>query len=244
MSTSINELPTDPTGGGTIGGNVSMSVSEQNSMNQGQGQGQGMNNNMSLDQTTINQIVNGLQQASSSGATQLASRDIPRNVDGMVSDPQIQPTYVPQTNNQDYIKDYDENDDIIRNYEKKEQYVKDILILKSAFSIIDEMFVKEMENAEVKKTYWYRIWFFCNYGMDEKTKDPRKLNQFIEDIMDPYGDKNAKDLIKLKVQDYIKLIDNKNIFSFYINTRFTGNMLSKTLCHLARTYLTELRKNN
>jgi hypothetical protein len=46
------------------------------------------------------------------------------------------------------------------------------------------MFVKEMENAETKKTYWYRIWFFCNYGMDEKTKDPRKLNQFIEDIMD------------------------------------------------------------
>jgi len=118
MSTSINELPTDPTGGGTISGNVSMSVSEQNSMSQGQG----MNNNMSLDQTTINQIVNGLQQASSSGATQLASRDIPRNVDGMVSDPQIQPTYVPQTNNQDYIKEYDENDDIIRNYEKKEQY--------------------------------------------------------------------------------------------------------------------------
>jgi hypothetical protein len=120
MSTSINELPTDPTGGGTIGGNVSLSVSEQNSMSQGQGQC--MNNNMSLDQTTINQIVNGLQQASSTGATQLASRDIPRNVDGMVSDPQIQPTYVPQTNNQDYIKDYDENDDIIRNYEKKEQY--------------------------------------------------------------------------------------------------------------------------
>jgi hypothetical protein len=120
MSTSINELPTDPTGGGTIGGNVSISVSEQNSTSQGQSQG--MNNNMSLDQTTINQIVNGLQQASSTGATQLASRDIPRNVDGMVSDPQIQPTYVPHTNNQDYIKDYDENDDIIRNYEKKEQY--------------------------------------------------------------------------------------------------------------------------
>ena len=96
-------------------------------------------------------------------------------------------------------------------YDKQNAYINEILILKSAFSIIDEMFVKEMENAEVKKTYWYRIWFFCNYGMDEKTKDPRKLNQFIEDIMDPYGDKNAKDLIKLK--EHIKIreeIDKTN----------------------------------
>ena len=121
MSTSINELPTNPTNGGTIGGNISMTATE------GQGQGQqgqqgGMQGGMALDQTTINQIVNGLQQASSSGATQLASRDIPRDVDAMVSDPQIQPNYVPHTDNQDYIKDYDENDDIIRDYERKEQY--------------------------------------------------------------------------------------------------------------------------
>jgi hypothetical protein len=39
-------------------------------------------------------------------------------------------------------------------YEVKNDYVKEILILKSAFSIIDEMFIKEMENAEIKKKYW------------------------------------------------------------------------------------------
>lgn len=111
MSTSINELPTDPVGGGSIGGNISLSASEPNT-----------SGTMTLDQTTINQIVNGLQQASSSGATQLASRDISRNVDGLVNDAQVQSNYIPPSENQDYIKDYEENDDIIKNYEKREDY--------------------------------------------------------------------------------------------------------------------------
>jgi hypothetical protein len=91
-------------------------------------------------------------------------------------------------------------------YDKQIAYVNEILILKSAFSIIDEMFVKEMENAEIKKAYWYRIWFACNYGMKEKTKDPRKLNQFIEDIMDPYGGNDGMNVIQLK--EHIRIRDD------------------------------------
>jgi hypothetical protein len=69
-------------------------------------------------------------------------------------------------------------------YDKKEQYVKEILILKSAFSIIDEMFVKEMENAEILKKNYITNLFFCGFGLKEKTKDPRELNSFIKDLMD------------------------------------------------------------
>ena len=79
-------------------------------------------------------------------------------------------------------------------YEKKNNYVKEILVLKSAFSIIDEMFVKEMENADIRKKHWFRRIFLCGYGLKEKTQDPRKLNQFIADIMDPYGSGEGKDI--------------------------------------------------
>ena len=89
-STSIMDLPTDPAGGGSIGGNVSLLANEKIATNQS-GLGQ---MGVSLDQTTIQQIVSGLQQASSTGATQLPSRDIPRNTEGIMQDPQIQQNYL------------------------------------------------------------------------------------------------------------------------------------------------------
>jgi hypothetical protein len=122
-TTSIMDLPTDPTGGGSISGNVSLSVNEKITSNQhsngGGGQGIG---GVSLDQTTINQIVSGLQQASSTGVTQLQSRDIPRNTENLSQDPQIQPTYIPPAQNNDYISEEEENEDIIQNYNKTAQY--------------------------------------------------------------------------------------------------------------------------
>ena len=65
-TTSISDLPTDPVGGGSH--NVSMNISEKiPTQNQSAPNVAG---SLSLDQTTINQIVSGLQQASSTGATQ------------------------------------------------------------------------------------------------------------------------------------------------------------------------------
>jgi len=118
-TTSIMDLPTDPTGGGSIGGNVSLSINETNQVipnaNVG-GQGQGV----SLDQSTINQIVNGLQQASSAGLTQLQSRDIPRNTENIMQDPQIQANYIPPNREtEDYIGDYEDNDEIISKYNRR-----------------------------------------------------------------------------------------------------------------------------
>jgi hypothetical protein len=113
-TTSIHDLPTDPAGGGSIGGNISLMTNETNykipsSLGQGQGQGQGQG--MSLDQSTISQIVNGLQQASIAGATSLPSRDIPQSTQQLVNDPGIQANYVPPPppSQSDYIKDEDTN---------------------------------------------------------------------------------------------------------------------------------------
>jgi len=41
---------------------------------------------------------------------------------------------------------------------EKDRHVNNLLILKSAFSIIDDMFVKEMENAEINKKIWIQKW--------------------------------------------------------------------------------------
>ena len=124
-STSILDLPTDPVGGGggDMNRGVSLNASEnvvQNQMQKPQQpQMQAQNQNFSLDQTTISQIVNGLQQASISGATQLPSRDIPMNTTSISNDAQVQPNYVPLAERQmDYIKDYEQTNDMIDNYNR------------------------------------------------------------------------------------------------------------------------------
>jgi len=89
-STSILDLPTDPVGGGNVSNNITMSATENVVPQSGQNQA-----GFSLDQSTISQIVNGLQQASLTGATQLPSRDIPMTTTGHSTDPQVQPNYVP-----------------------------------------------------------------------------------------------------------------------------------------------------
>lgn len=119
-TTSINDLPTDPAGGGSIGGNVSLMANETNykiaSGQQGQpqmqqGQPQVPSSSLSLDQSTISQIVNGLQQASIAGATSLPSRDIPQTTQAIINDPAVQANYVPppQPSQSDYIKDEETN---------------------------------------------------------------------------------------------------------------------------------------
>ena len=119
-TTSILDLPTDPTGGGTInGGNVSFSASEKGPGQEPAPGGGGM----ALDQTTINQIVNGLQQASIAGVTQLQSRDIPQNASAITQDAQIQPNYIPPPQKEDYIQKYEDNETIAQNYEKKQTIV-------------------------------------------------------------------------------------------------------------------------
>ena len=119
-TTSINDLPTDPTGGGSVGGNISLEISNLNTVSDSQTSlsRQTPGGQLSLDQNTISQIVNGLQQASSTGVTQLPSRDIPLNTEQLTQDAFVKPNYVPPPKIQDYIAD---TDDDIANYYKTEK---------------------------------------------------------------------------------------------------------------------------
>jgi len=80
-------------------------------------------------------------------------------------------------------------DEISRLLKEKDKHINNLLLLKSAFSIIDEMFIKEMENAEIIKTFIYKISnFFCfSCGIKPKIEDPKQISKFIELVMDPYG---------------------------------------------------------
>ena len=114
-TTSILDLPTDPLGGGNTN-NISLNASENISPSMQSQQPQG---GLSLDQTTISQIVNGLQQASMTGATKLPSRDIPMTTTGLNVDPYVQPNYVPMPpQNTDYITNHERTEDMIDEYNK------------------------------------------------------------------------------------------------------------------------------
>jgi hypothetical protein len=115
-STNIMDLPTDPVNGGSInsgninGPNVKMVATEQQNSSP-----------MTLDQTTINQIVSGLQQASASGATKLPSRDIPMTTSNIMQDQEVRPNYIPpippvQTNS--YINENTNPYDVMNDYNK------------------------------------------------------------------------------------------------------------------------------
>jgi hypothetical protein len=73
----------------------------------------------------------------------------------------------------------------IRNlYNVKNNYIRDILVLKSSFSIIDDMFIKEMKNADIIRKNWFRYFLCC-----DKTfylTDPRELNDFVKLILNPH----------------------------------------------------------
>ncbi len=73
-----------------------------------------------------------------------------------------------------------------RLYDEKRKLVTTILALKSAFSVIDQMFHKEIENAESLRTRWFCNW--CLWYKVNKLKKPEKLNAFIETLMDPFGE--------------------------------------------------------
>lgn len=79
-------------------------------------------------------------------------------------------------------------DEILRLLKEKDRHINNLLILKSAFSIIDDMFLKEIENKENLGFFMtIKRYLFSELGLEEKIVDPRKISHFIEDIMDPFG---------------------------------------------------------
>lgn len=116
-TSNISELPFNNVPLNTVedGGNKVIENKIQNELNNREQQTQIINNpskelssNLEMQnqnnqgQMDYNSMINDLQKASQSGVTSLPSRDIPMNTQQIVQDEQIQPNYVPESNN-DYI---------------------------------------------------------------------------------------------------------------------------------------------
>jgi hypothetical protein len=78
--------------------------------------------------------------------------------------------------------------------EDKRDYMKEILLLKSAFSVIDEMFHQEITNAQKKKARWFFRWC-CHY---EQLPTVMALNPFIDNLMNPFKDRTKEEFDKLE----------------------------------------------
>jgi small-conductance mechanosensitive channel len=67
-------------------------------------------------------------------------------------------------------------------FNMKRQLIQDILLLKSAYSVIDQMFYQEIINAEKLRKRWFWSWCYTF----KLLKQPETLNPFIENLMDPF----------------------------------------------------------
>jgi hypothetical protein len=81
-----------------------------------------------------------------------------------------------------YVLTNEHRDKLHNLFNMKRELIKEILLLKSAFSIIDQMFNQEIQNAEIIRNRW--LWGTL-YKFD-KLPEPMKLNPFIENLMDPF----------------------------------------------------------
>ena len=71
-------------------------------------------NSIQNDNPNYNELVNQLQEASRSGATELPSRDIPMNQQQVKNDVEVKPNYIPEPKYQeDYIKNQETPENLI-----------------------------------------------------------------------------------------------------------------------------------
>ena len=106
-------------------------------------------------------------------------------------------------------------------YSCKNKALTQIIILKSAYSVIDQMFEQEIINAEKSKKNWLKNQiFWCFYDLfKSKNKKPRELNKFITSINDPLNDKiYASKIIQYTSDIESKLYDaDKNFYAYELN---------------------------
>jgi hypothetical protein len=92
---------------------------------------------------------------------------------------------------------------LIKLFKKKRHLLREIILLKSAFSIIDQMFHKEIKDADEKRS---RICFGDN---NSDYKNPEEMNDFIKNLMDPFNNciLQSNNDFDTYYEEYYKLYD-------------------------------------
>jgi hypothetical protein len=96
---------------------------------------------------------------------------------------------------------------LIKLFKRKRHLLREIILLKSAFSIIDQMFHKEIKDAEEKRSKFCFSLVSDNYIKDYK--NPEEMNDFIKNLMDPFNNcivQSSNDF-DTYYEEYYKLYD-------------------------------------
>ena len=132
-TTSLTDLPTDPVAGGGSDQNVVLQTSEI-STNYDPNSAPNTAGSEIADQKMMNEVVTGIQQANASGGLELPSRDIPTNTVHF-ADEAVQPNYVPQKEQEDYIQNTDTEQEILARRMKNKNSRDSLEILYDEFQI-------------------------------------------------------------------------------------------------------------
>jgi hypothetical protein len=131
-TTSLNDLPTDPVSGGGEQ-NVVLQTSEKSNQYDPNSAAPTVGSEIA-DQKMMNEVVTGIQQANASGGLELPSRDIPTNTVHF-ADEAIQPNYVPQKEQEDYIQNTDTEQEILARRMKNRDSRDSLEILYDEFQV-------------------------------------------------------------------------------------------------------------
>ena len=92
------------------------------------------------------------------------------------------------SHNRENSKEYRKNNRrLVQLFRLKRELVNEILLLKSAFSIIDQMFNQEMANAEILNKSFFKFFCDCNFYWRRNLTNPLDINPFIRNLMDPFS---------------------------------------------------------
>jgi len=95
---------------------------------------------------------------------------------------------------------------LIKLFKRKRYLLREIILLKSAFSIIDQMFHKEIKDAEEKRSR-----YCLNLFYDKNYVNPEEMNDFIKNLMDPFNNCITQTTVDFDsyYEEYYKLYDIK-----------------------------------
>ncbi len=132
-TTNLDDLPTDPLAGGKSE-NIVLQTTEKPSQYSPNVDMVNNEINKIEEQKMMNELVTGIQQASASGATNLPSRDIPKNTVHF-ADEQVKPNFVPFKEQSDYIQNNDTEQEILARKMKNQNSKDSLEILYDEFQI-------------------------------------------------------------------------------------------------------------
>lgn len=160
---------------------------------------------------------------------------------------------------------------IMKLFQIKRSLTKELLLLKSAFSMIDQMFIQEIENAEImNSTCWG--WTCCfkrvllgHQEYKKKSKciscckiellDPNRLNEFVEQLLDPYSNDNISESRKFThletlwfqadEQEWLTRRQEDNYYEEYMNAvkAVEGDRKNKKI-NIAKNFIISSKANS